>query len=221
MKKAILLLISCFLVIEAYAQDSTSYRSSIKVMYGSAAPTGEFGENRFENDYPPFAAFGSMLSLSYSYSIKPKLQVGGTVALRRNGFEETEFANPNDRIVGTIESEAWQSVFTMADVQYKWYARDGFFYVKGGAGLSFNRSLSYKVQTLFGPINRPTDNSTALAYGINTGMQFDIKRVGLGFDGGWLATSPTFSITDAHGKTTKYKQPMATINLSFYLAYSL
>ncbi|NDK55262.1 outer membrane beta-barrel protein [Pontibacter fetidus] len=204
----------------ATAQDSLAYRSGIRIQYGGAYPTGDFNNTNFEEDYPPFAKEGSMFQVSYLRSIKERLFAGATLAWRRNTFDMDKFADPADELVTDKSSKPWQSVFVMADAEYRFIARDGFFYVKGSLGSAFSRSARLQVNTLYGTINRPADNGFAFAYGLHSGVQVDLNQFGIGFETGVISTRSTFEITDAQGKTTRYKQTMATINCGLFANYS-
>lgn len=220
MKQFILCLVIVFNCFAANAQESSLKTHSIRVQYDGSYPTGDFKNTAFEEDYPPFAKAGSLLQFNYSRSIKEQVLTGATLAWRRNAFDMDAFANPEDELVQSRESKSWQSVFMMADMQYRWFARDGFFYVKGSLGTAYSRSASLRVNTTYGTINRASDNSFAFAYGLHGGLQVDIKQFGLGFETGVFSTNPTFSITNAQGKTTTYKQTMATYNMGIYTSYN-
>ena len=204
----------------ASAQDSLSYTSAIRVQYGGSYPTGDFNNTNFEEDYPPFAKEGSLLQVSYLRSIKERLFIGVTLAWRKNAFKIDKFADPDDELVTGKSSKPWQSVFTMADAEYRFFARDGFFYVKGSLGTAFSRSVGLQVNTTYGTINRAQDNGFAFAYGLHSGLQVDLRQFGIGFETGVFSTRPTFEITDAQGKTTTYKQTMATLNFGLFASYS-
>jgi len=219
MKTFILCIALFFTIIAAFAQDAKPYTSSIKVRFGGAFPTGDFDSESFDKVFPPMAMSGPMLQVNYLRNIKKNLSAGATFALRRNPVNLDAFATESDELVISRESEPWQSVFTMADLQYQLQTLTRVFYVRGSLGSAFNRKASIKVNTTYGLIDLPPVNSTALAYGLHIGITEHFNRLGIGFETGILSTKPTFKVQDAQGRTTTFSQEMTTINVSMSLSY--
>lgn len=212
------LILTCALVLcslAIVAQDVPNYSSEIRLQVGNAGPAGSFSSTDFEEDYPAFAMSGLLLQLGYSRSIAPRWAAGATLALRRNPFDLDKFAAPSDKLVISRDSKAWQSVFTLADVYYRFPTADLQLYLKGSVGAAFNRRASLTIVTPYGTINHKAATSTALAYGLHGGMQQYFGRFGIGLEGGILSTKPTFEMGD-----TNYKQAMTTINGSLFAAYA-
>ena len=226
MKQLILCFIFLAVRFSASAQDTLSSAHSFSFSYNGVSAIGEFNSTEFKEDYPAFASDGKMYRVSYLRGLKNNLYAGASVALRNNSFNMDKFVRPDDELVLSKESKPWQSVFALADVQYRMYVRDGFLYLKGSVGAAFNRSAYLHIKTPYGPIIRTRDAATSFAYGISSGLQFDldyvgISRLGIGVDGGILSTRPAFERQEVNGATIKYKQPMATLHGGVYISYTL
>jgi hypothetical protein len=220
MKKFILGIVLVLTTIAATAQDTLTYTSGIRVHFSGAYPVGDFSSSDFEDTFAPFAFSGALYQISYSREIKPYLFAGTSLGLRRNPMDLDEFASDSDELVLSKTSEPWQSVFTLADVEYRYTTFNGYLFVKGSVGAAFNRSASLHVETTYGPIDQAADNSTSFAYGASTGFLINLKKFGLGFETGILSTKPEFKFTDAQGKSTNYNLSMTTINVGIFGAYN-
>lgn len=220
MKKLILIAIFAFCGLAATAQDTPTYTSRISLSYSAAFPLGEFNSQDFDDAYPAFATQGSLLKLSYTYKIRENFALGATTGWRRNPFDLSQFVKDNDERVQHKESKPWQTVFTLADVQFLVPAKAGFFYLKGSLGAAFSRSAFLNITTPYGNVTRSADNSTAFAYGLSSGAHIDIKQFGLGLEAGILSTKPAFEVENAQGKVIRYKQPMTTLNAGLFASYA-
>ncbi|NEM97122.1 hypothetical protein [Pontibacter burrus] len=209
-----LLLVLCF---TAFGQDEQNYSSTIRVQFGGAIPTGSFKSKSFDEEYPPFAISGPLLQVNYARTIKDNWAVGGTFALRRNPFNLDKFAPKGDELVLHTDSEPWQSVFTLADLYYQHQAGLNTLYLRGSLGVAFSRRASVTVDTSFGTIYRAPDHGVAPAYGLHAGFQQNYSRFSIGLETGVFATRPVFEV---QGSNATYKQSMATINASMFLAYA-
>lgn len=220
MKTILLGLLLVFTAVTASAQsDSLAHTSQLRVYIGSASPVGAFQSSDFEDTYTPFAVSGLMAQVSYARSVGKNFYTGATIGFRRNAMDLSKFADDTDELVLNKTSKPWQSVFTLADVEYRYYMLDGFLFVKGSAGAAFNRSASLRVETTYGTIDQAADNNISLAYGLSTGLFLDLNKFGLGLETGILSTRPEFKFTDTQGRTTNYKLAMTTINLGIFGAF--
>ncbi|MEJ8755965.1 hypothetical protein WG947_03075 [Pontibacter sp. H259] len=222
MKKFILACALVLTTLAASAQDTLTYKSSsIRVQFSGAWPTGDFNSDSFDKEYPPFAMAGPMLQISYLRNLQGTWYAGTSLALRWNQVDLDKFAKESDALVLSRESNPWQSVFTMADLQYQAETPGRVFYMAGSLGLAFNRKASIKVNTPFGTINQPAHNNIAPAYGFNIGIIEYFDKLGIGFELGILSTKPTFEVTNQQGRKTTYSQPMPTINFGISATYTL
>ncbi|MHC2990612.1 hypothetical protein OB13_03065 [Pontibacter sp. HJ8] len=222
MKKSIRFVV-LFLCLAAavQAQDDKLAGQRIRISIGSATPVGDFDKDRFEDDYPPFAQSGTALSISYAHELKPRIAVGATAGWRRNAFNLDKFAGEDDELVRSREATAWQTGFALADVYLQHGGRSFFGYLKGSLGGASSTSPRLEVETEFGPIRRSSDQATSLAYGLAYGLGVEAQRLALSIEIGSLSTKPTFEVRDVQGNSTRYKQAMRTIQLSFGVAYTL
>jgi hypothetical protein len=221
MKTTLLFLLLVFTAFTASAQsDSSAHKSEFRVYFGGAFPKGEFQSSDFEDTYTPFAVSGPLMQVSYAKAVGRNLYGGATLGLRINAMDLDKFADENDELVISKKSAPWQSVFTLADAEYRFNLTDGYFFVKGSAGAAFNRSATLHVETIYGTIEQAASKNTAFAYGINTGLFVNFDKFELGFETGILSTRPEFKFTDAQGRTTNYKLSMTTINLGIFGAFS-
>jgi hypothetical protein len=222
MKKSIryVILFLCF-AFAAQAQDDTPASQRIRISIGSAAPIGGFDKDRFEEDYPPFAGTGVLLAASYARDLKPGIALGGTAGWRRNAFHLDKFAQEDDERVLNKEATAWQTGFVVADVYLQRRGESFFGYVKGSLGGAYSMSPFMQVATRYGTIIRTSDKTASLAYGLAYGLGVEAQRVALSMEIGGLATKPTFEVLDAQGNSTRYKQALSTIQVSFGVSYTL
>ncbi|GAB3204421.1 hypothetical protein ABID22_003330 [Pontibacter aydingkolensis] len=221
MRKFILCLTFFCLCTAAFAQDTLRHTSRFSISYSSSIPVGDFRSTTYETDYPPFATDGGLLQLSYAYGLKYNLYAGATLGWRRNPFSFESFLENDDELVLSKKSKPWQSLLAMADVQYLLHARDGFAYIKGYLGASFNSTNTLHIVTPYGTINHTAAKATALAYGVSAGAQINIRNFGIGLDTGILSTRPTFERITAQGTSVKYKQPITTLQFGLFAAYTL
>jgi len=209
----------------AYAQTATPppplHRFSLQL--GNAIPLGDFRSNNFEEDYPPFARGGSMLSAGYARTVRPYLALGATAGWRFNNFDLDAFVATDDELVQSKRAKDWQSGFVLADVYLQpLLGEEATFYVKGSLGASFNGSASLSVETTYGTIERASDKATALAWGVAGGAQVPIvPRLSLNLETSFLATRTTFEVKDKNGSITTYKQAMNSLQLSVGVSYTL
>jgi hypothetical protein len=221
MKTTFLYLLLFFIVFKATAQsDSPAHTSQFRVYFGGAFPKGDFQSSDFEDTYTPFAMSGPLMQVSYARTIGRNLFGGATLGLRINAMDLDKFAEENDELVMSKKSRPWQSVFTLADAEYRFNLTDGYFFVKGSAGAAFNRSATLHVETTYGTIAQAADKNTAFAYGASTGLFANFDKFELGFETGILSTRPEFRFIDAQGSATNYKLSMTTINLGIFGAFS-
>ncbi|WP_162427239.1 hypothetical protein [Pontibacter pudoricolor] len=220
MKTILLGLLLSFTALNAAAQsDSSAHLSEFRVYFGGAFPKGDFQSSDFEDIYTPFAMLGPLMQVSYAKAVSKNLYGGATIGLRRNAMDLDKFSDDNDELVLNKKSTPWQSIFTLADVEYRFYMPDGYLFVKGSAGAAFNRSASLHVETTYGTIEQAANKHTAFAYGVSTGLVLQLNKFGLGLETGILSTRPEFKFTDQQGKTTNYSLPMTTINLGIFGAF--
>ncbi|MBC5772557.1 hypothetical protein H8S95_00645 [Pontibacter sp. KCTC 32443] len=220
MKKSILGLLLVLCAFTTIAQpDSLTHSSRISISFGGAFPVGDFSSSDFEDTFTPFALSGPLAQISYLHDIKPYLAAGATLGLRRNAMDLDEFASDTDELVISKNSESWQSVFTLADLQFNFSTLTRNLYLKGSVGAAFNRSASLQVETPYGTINHAPDTNTSFAYGASAGTLINLNQFSLGLESGILSTRPTFKLTDAQGNAAKYKLSMTTINLVAFASY--
>lgn len=221
MIKYILCLILLCIGTAASAQDTLRHTSRFSISYSSSFPIGDFRNTSYDAEYPPFATDGGMLQLNYAYGIKKNLYAGASVGWRRNPFHLESFVKDEDELVLSKESKPWHSFLAMADVQYLLHARDGFAYLKGSLGAASNRTNTLNINTPYGPITHTAAKATALAFGVSAGAQVNLRQFGIGLETAILSTNPTFERFTAQGKILTYKQPMTTLQLGLFVAYTL
>ena len=204
----------------AVAQDQPLGKR-IQVQVGSAIPVGRFDKTHFEDEYPPFARTGILLTASYARDLKPGIAVGGTAGWRRHQFNLDEFVGADDELVEAKEAGAWQTGFALADVYLQSRGRHFFGYLKGSLGGAYSQSPAVRVDTRYGAIVRSSGKAASLAYGLAAGVGVEADRIGLSLEVGSLGTSPTFKVTDARNQSTSYRQPMRSVHMAFGVYYSL
>lgn len=222
MRNLFLLLVLLSYGATALAQGTPQGPSTHTLSAGPALPMGSFSSTSFDREYPAFAGVGTLLQLSYVRSVKPNIGLGASVGYRLNPFLENKFANPNDALVQQMESRPWQTAYVLADVQYQMpLYSDGWVYIRGSVGGSFNRSDNLRVQTPFGTITRSSDISFTPAYGISSGLRGLYDRFSIGLETSLLYMRPTFEIASKQGELHPIKQDMNSISFCVSLGYML
>ncbi len=189
---------------------------------GIAPVSGSFGKGGFDDAYPAFARDGLLLTASYRYNLGRHLAAGTSVSYRHNRYDLDAFAAPDDELVTGKSSEAWRSVFTLADV-YLRFPVEGVLeaYLKGSMGASFNRSASWQVQTVYGDIVMPADRATALALGWGSGIGYNAHPFLVTVEAGMLHTKPVFTVPNTQGHLFRHRQAMNTFHVSLGVQFTL
>ncbi|WP_299757923.1 outer membrane beta-barrel protein [uncultured Pontibacter sp.] len=223
MKKFILCALSFFCALTASAQDQTENperKHLIGLQLGNAFVNGDFNASAFEDDYPAFARNGLLLTGVYRYSMSRYVAAGTSVAYRHNRFGMDAFVQPDDELVTAKNSEAWRSVFTMADVYFTVPVQEvGEVYLAGSAGAAFNRSASWQIQTVHGEVRMPSDQATALALGWGSGININVYPLVINAEARLLYTKPEFTVLNALGTPFQHSQSMNTFNISLGAFY--
>ncbi len=189
---------------------------------GSAFVSGNFGKADFSDAYPAFARDGLLLTGSYRYNLGRYLGVGASGSLRHNRYDLDAFADPDDELVTGKSSEAWRSVFTMADVYARFPVEELLeVYLRGSMGASFNRTASWQVQTVYGDIVMPTDKATALALGWGSGIGYNVRPFLVTMEAGMLYTRPAFTVPNSQGRPIRHRQALNTFHVSLGVQFTL
>ncbi|GHA77954.1 outer membrane beta-barrel protein [Pontibacter akesuensis] len=225
MKTAILLALAALCAFSATAQTEAvdENRHYVGLHTGAVFPLDDFKKSSFEDPYPAYAKEGVLLLASYRYSLHKLLAVGGSLGTRYNKYKMEELVQVDGDLLLDEKSEAWRSVFAMADAYFTLLSEDWVkAYVKGSAGASFNRSASWELNTKYGDIIMPADKATALALGWGAGFDFYPEpRFGVNLEVGTLYTKPEFTVPDIKGRLFQHQQPMHTVfvNVGLFHAF--
>lgn len=202
--------------------EDTNPKHGIGIQIGNAFANGAFKTSSFRDEYPAFARDGLLLSGSYTYALGRHLAIGSSLAYRQNRYDLDALVEQDDELVTDKSSTPWRSVFTMADLYFRVPLQNTVeVYLKGSVGASFNRSASWQLQTTYGTIAMPADKATALAMGLGSGINFNVKPFVVTTEATLLYTKPEFTVLDTKSTPFQHRQVMNSFNLSIGVQYRL
>jgi hypothetical protein len=237
-KSLLTLALSCLCLTTIAQEQPTDYkRSQFSISYGFANPTGDFGDDNWDEPNPPFAKNGSLLSLSYTKGLGKHFALGATWARRSNDFNSSQYLKyrkDTNYSYTKASGDAWKSSFVLGDVYLKaplhssGTANLGL-YAKASAGMAIHTSPAYELAWAFGKDTYDAMKDKTFTYGLGTGLEFTAGHFGLGFEASMLSASAEFErvthSTDEYNQPKTYtrtiEQGLNTFNASVKLSYIL
>lgn len=209
-----MLALNCFSIV-SFAGDPSPTKTFLGFHAGLSAPVGKFGSKDFNDSEAGFANNGFHIAAEYGGYFNKNLGISVTFGLRRNAFDINAYNQKGN--TKFYEYSGWRTNYLLSNLIWRFPLKKEFgVYLKGGGGVTFNTSATYTSSSSLGSgattTNEPLITAEALAYGLGSGLKWDLNKVTLGIEAYYLNTRPTFSNGGISGTLN-----MNAINYSFSL----